>query len=292
MCACLLLPLLLGTSNLIAQPSLPEIAATSENKDVIITWQNQYDKVKVITVMRSNDSMTDFEIIGYVKKPAKGINSYNDKKVPPGKYYYKLAIVFGSGLNWRSNLASVVVAPPVREKPKDEPQKETEIRQEPKNKATTPPTAQLESSFKENNSAAKAPDTAKKTTHAAPAVALTFASDSNLSARQAPARHKIHYSYDEITDNTPIFIRSKYIYSDTATGHVRLDLPEDLETHHYSVKFYDKDKHVIIEVPRLNSTKIILDKRNFQHKGVYKFVLRKDYTELESGFITVVPSGK
>lgn len=272
-----------------AQPTLPDIAANCENKDVIISWQNQYDKIKVITVMRSADSLNDFEIIGYLKKPAKGINDYTDKKVSPGRYYYKLAIVFSTGLNWRSNFTTIVVPPPSREKPKELPQNEPTETQKSKPIVTKPPATQLESSFSEKNKA-KSPDTVKKQTHALPVVAITFAADSNVTTKPVPPKPKIHYSYDEINDNTPIFIRSKYIYSDSESGHVRMDLPEDVETHHYSVKFYDKDKHMIIEVPKLNSTKIILDKRNFQHKGVYKFILRKDYTELESGFITIQPN--
>ena len=66
-----------------------------------------------------------------------------------------------------------------------------------------------------------------------------------------------------------------------------MNLPDDVSTHHYSIKFYDKDNHVVIDVPRINTAKLILDRRNFQKKGVYKFAIRKDILELEHGYITI-----
>ena len=69
-----------------------------------------------------------------------------------------------------------------------------------------------------------------------------------------------------------------------------MNLPADVSTHHYSVKFYNEKGNMIFEVPKINAQNIIIDKRNFQKRGVYKFVLRRDVVELESGYVVVETS--
>jgi hypothetical protein len=66
-----------------------------------------------------------------------------------------------------------------------------------------------------------------------------------------------------------------------------MDLPDDIDSHHYSIKFYDGRQQLITEVPHINSAHIIFDKRNFPQKGLYKFELRRDVTEFESGFVSI-----
>ena len=71
------------------------------------------------------------------------------------------------------------------------------------------------------------------------------------------------------------------------SGHVNMNLPDDVKSHHYSVKFFDAHNVMIIDVPHINADHIIIDRRNFQHTGVYRFVLRRDVTELETGYIRI-----
>ncbi|NDC42889.1 MAG: hypothetical protein EBZ77_15290 [Chitinophagia bacterium] len=92
---------------------------------------------------------------------------------------------------------------------------------------------------------------------------------------------------DESATNLTTEVVSRYVMVDGNTGHIHITLPDDVTTHHYSLKFFDKDNHAVIEVPRLTAARLIMDKRNFQHKGQYKFTIRKDVTEFESGYITI-----
>jgi hypothetical protein len=66
-----------------------------------------------------------------------------------------------------------------------------------------------------------------------------------------------------------------------------MELPEDLVNSHYAVRFYDIQNNPIVDVPRLNTAKLMLDRRNFRKRGAYKFILRKDGLELERGWVNV-----
>ncbi|MCD6010566.1 MAG: hypothetical protein K0Q79_428 [Flavipsychrobacter sp.] len=278
-CAFFVFFLFTAAPRAIAQPTLPDIEGIVEDGMITLRWNNQYDKVKAITIMRSHDSLSDYEIIGYVKKRDKGIQSFTDDDPLPGKNYYKLSLLFNSGLTWRSNFTMASA---------DEPNEHPKPVAAPKEAAKKPKLSQLESTFVDSVRK-KMPDTCKTTANRA-AVNISFEADPAMNTQPAPPRPKIKLTYDEAADNTPIFIRSKYIYTDTLTGHVSMSLPDDMATHSYSVKFFDKDKRLITEVPKINSQKILIDKRNFQRKGVYQFRLRKDYLELESGFIVIDPA--
>jgi hypothetical protein len=102
----------------------------------------------------------------------------------------------------------------------------------------------------------------------------------------AGTKHKISITFDD-PDNNPLLTLPRYLSTDSVSGHVRISLPDDVKQHHYSLKFLNKQNQAIFEIPRLNAPVIIMDKRNFQQKGNYKFVLRRDVTELESGYITI-----
>ncbi len=262
-----------------AQPTLPDIAGKAGDGYVTLTWNCQYDKVKAITVMRSVDSISEYEIIGYVKDRAKGIQSYIDDDPETGRNYYKLSLVFKSGLTWRSNFIEVNV--PEAGKGTQSPT--------PAKKPEKPDPAQLESTFTTTTKTKKLPDTCRNTGNQV-GINISLSAAPATITRPELQRPKISLPHEAETDNTPIFIKSKYIYTDTLTGHVNMFLPDDISTHSYSVKFFDKDKRPITEIPKISSQKIIIDKRNFQRNGVYKFTIRKDFLELESGYIIINPT--
>ncbi len=270
--------LLIAAFGAIAQPTLPDIESIVEDGMVTLRWNCQYDKVKAITVMRSHDSLSDYEIIGYVKKRDKGIQSFTDDDPLPGKNFYKLSLLFNSGVTWRSNFA-MANADELTEQPKPAVKATEQIK---KNKPT-----QLESTFIDSVKGMRS-DTCKPANKAT--VSMSFSPDPMPDRQPEAPRPRIKLTYDDVADNTPIFIRSKYIYTDTLTGHVNMSLPDDLATHSYSIKFFDKDKKLVTEVPKINSRQLLIDKRNFQRKGIYQFRLRKDYLELESGFIIIDPT--
>ncbi len=442
------------TFTTMAQPTLPDIAGNEEDGIVLVSWMCQYDGVKSIAVLRSSDSNYNYSTVGFVKKLNKGIQAYADGHPMPGKNYYKLSIVFNSGLTWGSNhvgvyadsetirksrklppneaLQKLIVtetpdAPPAAEKkqtgkehyvnsavaPADRDKYMEVIKKEPakgmespKDTVAAPPkpyykvktdededvnaddyfeklpeevkkkmvvtytdeTGEIDAdryiardqpaetkkvvnmTFEDKADAAafvatlpkndkkkftisyntdtaevkaddylpaKKPDTVRKVS-----VVLNSETAMKTYMEQIPKNNnnKITISYnidtadlhnrairDEVKKEAPVAtkakisikfsddvnvnaaadVRSKYIFNDAISGHVTMSLPDDVVAHHYSVKFYDADGHMVIEVPKLNTARIILDKRNFQKKGQYKFVLRRDVVELEQGYINI-----
>ncbi len=90
----------------------------------------------------------------------------------------------------------------------------------------------------------------------------------------------------EADPNAFSYIKSQYIFTNPLTGHVNMELP-DVKSQRYNVKFYDQKEREILDVPRVTASPAIIDKRNFQKKGIYKFVLRRNTTMLETGYITI-----
>ncbi len=448
---CLLLMMMSGIVAK-AQPTLPDMTGSNENGLVLLSWVCQYDGVKSIAVLRSADSNFNYSTIGYVKKLYKGVQGYIDGHPYPGKNFYKLAVVFNSGLTWTCNHYGVYVDSAILSKhrviqPNEALQKlivTEDLEQMASTNATKPkktnapadrdkyvevikkdtakpkkPDFKLDNGIEESdlntyldafseakrpkisvsydddlenlNSAVNTPGsdkptpqrnkisisfddkedvqafvdnlpkspgrkltisydadpgdivapkiTAKSDQQTAPAekkkISLTFKDEAEMAAyvESLPksANRKITLSYnvdsnelrgmkyvsttprptakpaaeepttpveppkpkikikftDDINMNASSEIKSKYISMDNITGHVKLKLPDDIAAHHYSIKFFDKDNRAVIEVPKLNASSIIFDKRNFQKKGQYKFTIKKDALELESGTISI-----
>lgn len=421
----------------IAQPTLPDLDGSNEKGLVLLSWTCQYDGVKSISVLRSADSNFNYSTVGYVKRLFKGVQGYIDGHPMPGKNFYKLSIVFNSGLTWSSNHTGVMVdaeslnsqrvlpsndvlqkmivtetlggadnkikknalAPADRDKYMEVLKKDaTVVKDAPRPKlklnndtAAADPlsetlpggdtrkkmtitysndTGEINAGeyIQENNKPAeqkkkvsiifddkedistfmeslpKSPgrritisynsdsadmnsgayiEPGKKTAAPAKKISLTFkddaAAEAYIEALPKATKNKITVSYNadstalaatkaasvkkepaapkqkisiKFTDdlsssNASTAIKSKYVTTDAISSNVVLALPDDIATHHYSIKFFDKDNRVVIEVPKLNNTKIIFDKRNFQKKGQYKFTIRKDILELESGYISI-----
>lgn len=305
-----------------AQTTLPDIAAAADKGIVILSWNCQYNGIRSITVLRSADSLYNYSVIGKVKKLDKGVQAFVDGHPAAGKNFYKLIILFNSGLNWSSNHCGVTVEQSVIETshlhlpPNDSLQRYIATIDTVKagkiNTATEPVTKLTAKSVLDidaNEDTEEKPKTKtlidepddtdmaiSKPAEPSHRIYISFDPDSVL-AEVAPSpdttkkkeehRQRIIISFDDPGTSVPTIIKSQYIFTDPATGHVDMNLPDDVTTHHYSVKFYNADNQMIIEIPRINASKIIIDKRNFQQKGTYKFILRKDVTELESGYVII-----
>ena len=312
--------------NAIAQPTLPDIAGAADKGLVILSWNCQYDGVKKITVLRSSDSSYNFSEIGKVKKLEKGVQAFVDGHPNAGRNYYRIIVVFSSGLTWSSNRCYVeversemeksnahlppndsiqryivttdtakrkgaVTAPPLTKQPvKDNLSVEPEEDSEQATTKTKRTAGEKEDNEETDTAGIVKPAEPKRRIYLSfdmDTITYTIASSKPQSSNK-PVQHKvISVSFDDPTTTMPTFIRSLYVFTDPVSGHVNLNLPNDVASHHYSIKFYNQENQVILEVPKLNASKIIIDKRNFQHSGVYKFVLRKDVTELEQGYITL-----
>lgn len=433
----------------IAQPTLPDLMGDEQEGLVLLSWTCQYDGVKSISVLRSADSSFNYSTIGYVKKLYKGVQAFADGHPMPGKNYYKLSIVFNSGLTWGSNHYGVYVdsiavrkgrampsnealqklivneaqekaaKPEKAEKPdgkilnavapadkdkymevykKDAPAAVADL---PEQKLKMPERKDDEEvsvedyiqtlpaetrkkiaiTYEDDSEEVDAADYIedKKPVEPQKKVNVTFDNKSDVAAfvetlpksdkrkftvsynvdttvpdpskyledNKKPAEQKkvsvtlnteaavqayvetlpktsknkvtISYNVDSITNNAKVVndaikkqevtptprpkitikfaddmnvneaadVKSKYIFNDARSGNVTMSLPDDIATHHYSIKFFDKENHMVIEIPKINTAKIILDKRNFQKKGQYKFALRRDVVELESGYINI-----
>lgn len=80
--------------------------------------------------------------------------------------------------------------------------------------------------------------------------------------------------------------KSKYIFTNPFSGNINIELPNTRE-YNYFITFYDANNKKVFEIPRIHEDEIILDKRNFQNIGTYKFTILRDEKEFEKGFVTV-----
>lgn len=294
-----------------AQPALPEIGGAADKGIVILSWNCQYDGVKSITVLRSADSEQNFVPVGMVRKIAKGPQAFVDGHAAPGKNYYKLSLLFKTGLNWKTNRVAVVVTPLATETsrltlpPNDSLQRYI-VTEDITNAggagriATETLVKAGKGRLAPSNMSAVGPSTVGRVyeTQARPAppkqkVSISFDVDERNAGRPAdavaqdPTKRKVTISYEDPMEHPVDLVKSRYINADPLTGHILMTLPDDIYDHHYSVKFYNSANRAVIEDPHITAPKIIIDRRNFQRRGVYRFVLRKDVTELESGYVTI-----
>ncbi len=251
-----------------AQPQLPDIAGVAEKGIVVLSWNSQYNGIKSIAVQRSADSLLNFKTIGYVKKLDKGVQAYIDGHPVPGISFYKLMIIFNSGLNWAGNFCRVIV-----------PGESIAAA------ATLPGNDSLQKFIITESPARDKPAAKESAAH----LTITFDPDSAANAAGKPAvpRKKLVVTFDDPTEKPATFIKSKLVFSDPVTSHIRMELPEDLNEVKYSIQFFDARGGFVTEVPKLNTRKLLLDKRNFPGKGLYKFVVRKEGVEFESGYVSV-----
>lgn len=82
------------------------------------------------------------------------------------------------------------------------------------------------------------------------------------------------------------YAKSPYVFTNPFTGNVDIDLKDALEKN-YSLYFYDQNGNEVLKIPRINDTNVILDKRNFEKAGLYKFKLVKEGEKFAEGYITI-----
>lgn len=248
----LLVLLLLLSFRSVAQPLLPDMVGTTQKGVNILSWTSQYDGLKSIAVQRSADSTYNYVSIGYVKNLKKGPQAFIDGHPAPGKNWYRLYIVFNSDLTWYSNRIKLFV---------DSAQLLMQT--------VLPPNDSLQklaSKVKFNDTTASAgPGTREEVKK--PVLSLSIPTD----ASEVDA-----YTY----------IKSQYVFTNPFTGHVNVEI-KDAREHRYSLQFFNQKNRRILEVPHIAESSVIIDKRNFQQKGMYRFELMKDREKLETGYITI-----
>jgi len=242
-----------------AQPTLPDLAAVTQKGINILSWVSPYEGIKSIAVQRSADSIYNYATIGFVKNTKKGNQAFVDGHPAPGNNWYRLYIVFNSDLTWYSNAIKLFV----------------DSSQLANRNAVLPPNDSLQLLLNTKKTERVVVTTSEKpkidtaTGKAAPSLTISTIPD-----------------IDEISAYT--YIRSQYIFTNPFTGHVNVELPDNFDKKSlFSIDFFDDKNRRILQVPKVNEHSVIIDKRNFQRKGVYKFELRKDSDMLETGYITI-----
>lgn len=241
--------------------------------------------------MRSVDSMVNYAMVGNVKNLKKGVQSFEDVNPYNGKNFYKLVVSFKSGLNWTTNYCKVFIAnhitsPEAHARP--QPAKDTanwlkiDPAPVPVPKQVTKPVSPASQS---NTIAIRPhkPDTAKANCN----MSLTFVTDSGGAAMTLPPKKRPSISTDNPEERVADLQKSKYVFADNVTGHIKIELPDDFITTHYAISFYDVSNKLAADIPRLMAEKVLFDRRNFRKHGTYRFVLKKDGLEMERGYVTV-----
>ncbi len=82
------------------------------------------------------------------------------------------------------------------------------------------------------------------------------------------------------------YFKSLYINTLPSNGHIQVTL-NDGDIHNYIIKFLDQYEHFLFQVDGIREKSYSIDKRNFPHKGVYKFQLYKNKEVLEIGYVSV-----
>ncbi|XZF14054.1 hypothetical protein ACTHGU_19930 [Chitinophagaceae bacterium MMS25-I14] len=252
-----------------AQPLMPDMIGVTQGGMNILTWTSQYDGIKSIAMQRSQDSIHNFATVGYVKDLKKGPQAFIDGHPIPGKNWYRLYIVFNSDLTWYSNTYKLFVDSAQLLQHKSIPPNDS--LQKYANKVKTvgeiiPNTPIITPGTTTNN-------TTGGTT--------TTANSGNKPAAPVIKVPDIGTVADPYT-----YIKSQYVFTNPFTGHVNIEIPE-ARKHFYSIRFFDQKNKQVLEVPQIREPAVIIDKRNFQHKGLYKFELTKDKEKLETGYITI-----
>jgi hypothetical protein len=86
--------------------------------------------------------------------------------------------------------------------------------------------------------------------------------------------------------NTVSYPKSQYVFTNPFTGNINIEIQDALKEN-YSLIFYDQQDREVLKVPRINDKVVILDKRNFQNTGMFKFKLLKNKQEFDKGYVTI-----
>jgi len=289
-------------SRVMAQPMLPDIAVSKDKGINIISWNCQYDGIKSIAVQRSSDSIYNYKTIGLVGSLKKGVQAYIDGHPNPGKNFYRLYIVFNSQLTWYSNRARMKVdSSDLLNKrvlpPNDSLQKfvsslvfQTDATNPTKSKVDGLNIGQNNTTNKQQRSedtTLLSPDLSGTPVNTNVSVPVTT-SVSEIPAEPAPPPPpKIVLDIPQSAEDESFsFVQSQYVFTDPFNGHININLP-DCKQHYYTLIFKNGDGKKIMVIEKITEPKVILDKRNFNKKGIYDFELKKDHRNFENGKISI-----
>gem|GEM_PF-5038152 len=239
-------------------PTLPDMAGATINHMNLLQFTNPYDALKSLDISRSDDSTLGFVSIAHMSKPPKGFNRFSDTLPLNGANYYRITVVFENGLSWTCNTlklgnsikAPMTAAPAI-------------------GTIATPPTV---------------PTTAATAAPAPIPTPVPEPKPEKKNKRAGLIKIKA-YSDTTVTDAANYF-KSKYVSVDQVTGHILIDIPE-VKKYPYTITFYSADNRIALEVPPLHNSPILLDRKNFQQKGTYHFIIKKLGKDFDQGYIVL-----
>ena len=85
--------------SLFAQDTLPKFSLKNAgNNRIIISWTNNYQRVKQISIQRSADSLKNYKTILTVPDPMNKLNGYADTKATSDNMFYRLFIMLDGAM--------------------------------------------------------------------------------------------------------------------------------------------------------------------------------------------------
>jgi hypothetical protein len=117
-----LLPLVMMTFPLFGQDTLPKFSVKNMgNNRIVVSWKNNYQTVKQISIQRSADSLKNYRTILTVPDPMNRENGYVDSKAASDNMFYRLFIVLDGSMyefsgSKRPIVDTVQVAPTTEQK--------------------------------------------------------------------------------------------------------------------------------------------------------------------------------
>ncbi len=255
-----------GVPAIAQPPELPDIIAASDKGVNVISWTCQYEGIKSISVQRSSDSVFNYSTIGYVKDLKKGPQAFIDGHPQAGNNWYRLYIGFSSDLTWYSNTIKIFI------------DSATLL-----SKSVIPPNDSLQ---KYASSVKIEPGDIIASSAQQAAENTVTTSTGTTTPTTKPKLNLNLPKEDEVSQFT--YVKSQHVFTNPFTGHVTLELPEDMREP-YAIKFFKQgdEKTPVLDIPRIRKSKVIIDKHNFQGKGVYKFTLYRGTEKIEEGYISI-----
>ncbi|MEI8278487.1 MAG: hypothetical protein WCG87_01920 [Bacteroidota bacterium] len=253
---------------------LPDISGNSLHATNMLSWTCQYDGVQSISIQRSYDSVRSYTVIGTLKKPKKGAQGFVDEHPLSGDNWYRVNVVFAnSSVPWTSNRIKIHVDA-------------TQLVMHSQTQITTNEPFQK---------IAPKPISNKDSVGHFIADMTGYYDSVRAAERKAAIRDSLMKLKPIIKITTPndgkdfdpyLYLISPYVFTDGNTGHIQVSLP-NIKAHTYELKFYNLQGKNVLEIPRINASPLIIDKRNFQQKGMYKFKIFKDGKHFDTGSVAV-----
>ncbi len=115
---------------------------------------------------------------------------------------------------------------------------------------------------------------------------VTSTAESKLDKKVAK-KEKSNLLIEPVVAPAPFtFVPSTKIYTNPNTGHVTIKL-EDAWNRRYSIRFYDPSKNEVLRISRVSKPSLVLDKNNFNSRGIYSFQLFDGSAVIDTGFVTI-----